>query len=100
MLSRDRSCANARSSRLARMNECTVGPAFSSGLARHRDALHLDLRADRESVRADRRARRVWLREDALVDLVELAPLRDVREHHRALHDVAQRVAMHLERRL
>ena len=35
---------------------------------------------------------------EAAVHLVECRPLGDVREHHRAFHDVAQRIAVGLER--
>src|SRR5262249_40970931 len=45
------------------------------------DALHLDARAEREPVRAERAAGRVPPAEERPVDVVECAPLRDVGEH-------------------
>src|SRR5687767_15094093 len=63
------------------------------------DALELDLRAEREPARAERAARRIRRREERLVDLVEFAPLRNVGEHHGALDDIAQRIAVRFERR-
>src|SRR5262245_17925695 len=62
------------------------------------NALHFHLRAKRKAGHAQRRPGRVMPAEEALVDLVELAPLRDVREHHRALDHVAHRIAVRFER--
>src|SRR5882672_1128963 len=75
---------------------------FSSVLARagDRDAIELDLRANGEAVDAECAARRISTREVRLVDLVELTPLGDIREHHGALHEIAQFVAVRLERGL
>src|SRR5262245_39642065 len=63
------------------------------------NALHFHLRAQRKAGHAQRRTRRVTPAEEALVDLVEFAPLRDVREHHRALDHVTHRIAVRFERR-
>src|SRR5688572_32511823 len=60
------------------------------------DAIHFHLRAYGQPCDAHCTARREAIGEVCFVDVVELAPLRDVGEHHRALHEIAHGVPMSL----
>src|SRR4030095_14195157 len=67
-------------------------------LGEGRDAFNFYAGPECEAICAERAPSRIPAREKCAVYLVEGCPLRDVSEHHRALYDVAHRIAVCLKR--